>query len=130
MNSWNAVGRLTKDPELTTTSGGTSICTFTIAVDRRVKSEGQSTADFIPCKVFRKTAEFVAKYFSKGKMIVINNAEIQTRSWEDSNKNKHYITEAIGGTVEFAGDKKSDGKKNDAYSDELDNGVDESEMPY
>lgn len=102
MNKWIGTGRLTKDPELKELSGDTKVCNFTVAADRRFKKEGQSDADFIPCIAFNKTAEFINKYFEKGKMIAVDGS-IQTRNWEDNEGKKHYSTEILVDNVEFCG---------------------------
>lgn len=108
MNKVFLMGRLTRDPELRTTSNNVQVATFTIAVDRRFKdSSGQKVADFFPVVAWRQQAEFCAKYFRKGsKMIVIG--EIQTRSWDDQDGKKHSVTEVIADEVEFAESKSSD----------------------
>lgn len=104
MNKVIIMGRLTKDPELKTTSSS-SVCNFTVAVDRRFKSEGQPTADFIPVVTWGKTAEFCSNYFSKGRMIGIVG-RIQTRTWDDTEGKKHYVTEVVGEEAYFADSKK------------------------
>ena len=82
-------GRLTSDPELKTTPQGTSVATFSIAVNRKGKD---AQADFINCQAWRGTAEFISKYFTKGSSICITGS-IQTRTWEDKNGGKRYATE-------------------------------------
>lgn len=99
MNSVNLVGRLTKDPEVKYTNGGTSIARFTVAVDRRFKSEGSPTADFPSVVAFGKTAEFVEKYFHKGQRIGIAG-RLQTGSYEKDGT-KVYTTDVIAEAVEF-----------------------------
>ncbi len=109
MNKVVLIGRLTKDPELRYTSGNNvAVCQFTVAVDRRFKSEGQPTADFIPIVAWRQTAEFVSKYFTKGSRIGILG-QIQTRSYDDSDGKKRYVTEVVADEVEFCDSKRSDG---------------------
>lgn len=106
MNKVILMGRLTKDPELKYTPGNnTAVCQFSIAVDRKFKSEGQPTADFINIVAWRKTAEFVSKYFTKGSKIAVVG-QIQTRSWDDTEGKKHYVTEVIADEVEFCESKK------------------------
>lgn len=100
MNKVILLGRLSKDPELKATTGGTSVCSFTVACDRRFKKEGEQSADFINCVSFGKTAEFIERYFVKGNRIALDG-RIQTRSWED-NGNKRYATEVVVENVEFA----------------------------
>lgn len=109
MNKVVLMGRLTKDPEIRYTAGNnTAVCQFTIAVDRRFKSENQPSADFIPIVAWRQTAEFVSKYFNKGSRIAVVG-QIQTRSWDDTDGKKHYVTEVIADEVEFCESKRQDG---------------------
>lgn len=100
MNKVILMGRLTKDPELRFTTSNTAVCQFSIAVDRKYKSEGQPTADFINIVAWRNTAEFVSKYFNKGSRIAIVG-QIQTRSYEATDGRKVYVTEVIADEVEF-----------------------------
>lgn len=100
MNQVALIGRLTKDIELKYTQSGVAVCQFSIAVDRRFKSEGQPTADFISVVAWKQTAEFVSKYFHKGNRIAIIG-RIQTRSWDDTEGKKHFVTEVIAESVEF-----------------------------
>lgn len=99
------LGRLTADPELRITQSGISVCSFTVAVDRDFTDEsGNRQADFINCVAWRQTAEFVSRYFGKGKMIGVKGA-IQTRNYEDKNGNKRTAVEIKADSVSFAGDK-------------------------
>lgn len=101
MNKWCGVGRLTKDPEIKLTSNQTKFCQFTLAVDRRFKDQnGQRQADFINCLAWRQTAEFIAKYFKKGNRIGVVGS-IQTRSYDDQNGQKRFITEVVVDEAEF-----------------------------
>lgn len=100
MNKVILIGRLTKDPELRYTTSNTAVCQFSIAVDRKYKSEGQPTADFINIVAWRNTAEFVSKYFNKGSRIAIVG-QIQTRNYDDKDGKKVYVTEVIADEVEF-----------------------------
>ena len=96
-------GRLARDPELKTTQSGLSICNFTVACDRRYKTDAgtwDKTADFIPCVAWRGQADLVNQYFSKGDRILVQGS-IQPRSWEDNDGNKRYITEIQVKEVEF-----------------------------
>lgn len=104
LNKVFLMGRLTADPELKQTQSGTSVVSFSIAVDRRFNKDEQKKADFISCVAWRTTAEFVAKYFSKGSMIALVG-ELQTRTWEDQNGQKRYATEVIASEVSFCGSK-------------------------
>ena len=101
MNKVEIIGRLTKDPEVKMTQNQTPFCNFTVAVDRRFKdSNGQRQADFINCVAWRQTAEFIQKYFRKGSRIGICGC-IQTRSYEEDDGRKVFITEVIAEEVEF-----------------------------
>ena len=87
-------GRITADLELKNTSTGVSMCSFSIAVNRRYSKEGEQSVDFINCQAWRQTAEFIAKYFRKGSPICVVGS-IQTRSWTDQNGNKRYATDVL-----------------------------------
>ena len=110
MNQIVLVGRLTADPELRTTNNGTSVTSFTVAVDRSfVRSGEERQTDFIDCVAWRSTADFAAKYFSKGRMAVVSG-RLQIRPWTDKEGNKRYSTEVVVDNMYF-GDSKPDGKK-------------------
>ena len=94
------VGRLTKEPELRTTPSGAKVCQYTLAVNRTRKAEGQPEADFINCVSWNKTAELMNQYLSKGALIGIEG-RIQTRSYDNSNGCKVYVTEVITDSVQF-----------------------------
>ena len=101
MNKVELVGRLTKDPEVKLTSNQTQFCNFTVAVDRRFKdANGQRQADFINCVAWRQTAVFIQKYFRKGNRIGLVGS-IQTRSYDDQNGQKKFITEVVIDEAEF-----------------------------
>lgn len=100
MNRVVLIGRLTKEPEANSTTGGVSVCKFTLAVDRRFKQEGQQQADFIPIVTWRGQADNCAKYLHKGSQIAVCGS-IQTRSYDDKNGNKVYMTEVIAEEVQF-----------------------------
>lgn len=104
MNLVMLIGRLVRDPEIRYTQGdqGTMIASFSLAVDRRYKREGQPTADFINCKAFGKTAEIIEKYCTKGKQIAING-EIQTGSYTNKEGNKVYTTDIIVNQMQLLG---------------------------
>lgn len=111
MNKAILIGRLTRDPELRMTQAGTPVCTFTVAVDRRVRRDensNQPTADFIPIVTWGKTAEFCHQYFAKGRLIGIDG-RIQTRTYEAQDGTKRYVTEVIAENVEFVGSKRDNG---------------------
>lgn len=107
MNSVQLVGRLTADPKTYNANSGGVIVSFTVACDRRYKQEGQPDADFISCKAFVKTGEFVEKYFKKGMKIGLVG-RIQTGSYEKDGT-RIYTTEVIAENVEFVESKNSGG---------------------
>ncbi|MBR2465843.1 MAG: single-stranded DNA-binding protein [Clostridia bacterium] len=105
MASFNKViliGNMTADPELKQTTGGISVCSFSIAVNRRFAKadQGQQSVDFINIVTWRQQAEFVARYFKKGNPILICG-QIQTRSWSDNQGQKRYATEVVADEVSF-----------------------------
>lgn len=109
MNKAILMGRLTRDPEMRTTSGQVSVCTFTLAVDRRFKNQnGERQADFIPVVAWRQQADFCGKYFRKGSRMVVVGS-IQTRNWDDQEGKKHYATEVIADEIYFAESRKGEG---------------------
>lgn len=108
MNKVILLGRMVKDAELKYTPSNVAVASFTVAVDRKFAKQGEEKqADFINVVAWRNTAEFVSKYFTKGQMIALCGS-IQVRNWEDSEGNKHYVTEVIADEVYFAGKKEAD----------------------
>ncbi|MDD4688138.1 MAG: single-stranded DNA-binding protein [Eubacteriales bacterium] len=108
LNKVIIMGRLARDPELKTTASDVSVCSFTVAVDRRFQRSGEERqADFINVVAWRQTAEFVSRYFTKGRMINVVGS-LQTRSYDDANGNKRYVTEVVADEVNFCGDKRND----------------------
>lgn len=108
MNKCVLIGRLTADPELRQTQSGISSCRFTVAVNRKFKNpNGEYDADFISCQAWRQTAEFVSRYFNKGKMIALEGT-LRTGSYQDRNHSDvtHYTTDVFVENVEFCGDSK------------------------
>lgn len=102
------MGRLTRDPELRRTQSGTAVVSFSIACDRDYAAQGaERETDFIDIVAWRGTAEFVDKYFSKGRMIVVAG-RLQIRNWEDKDGNKRRSAEVVADSVYF-GDSKRDG---------------------
>lgn len=101
MNKAFIIGNLTKAPELKTTTNGISVCSFTVAVQRKYKDQnGKRQADFIPVIAWRGLAENCAKYLDKGKKVSVIG-EIQTRSYEAKDGSKRYVTEIIASEIEF-----------------------------
>lgn len=102
------MGRLVADPELKTTQSGNSVCTFRVAVDRSYAPQGEERkADFITVTAWRKTAEFVSKYFQKGSMISVQG-RLETRQYQDKNGNNRTATEVLAAEVGFCGPKAAD----------------------
>ena len=100
-------GRLTADIELKQSTSGLSVCSFNLAVGRKVGKDKEQQTDFINCVAWRNTAEFISRYFKKGSSICIVG-NIQTSTWTDQNNQKRYATEVIVDEVMFV-DSKSDG---------------------
>jgi single-strand DNA-binding protein len=102
------MGRLTAAPELRRTGTGTTVTSFTLAVDRDFKnSGGEKETDFINCVAWRQTGEFVEKFFGKGSMAVVSG-RLQIRTWTDKDGNKHREAEVVADTVYFGESKRSD----------------------
>lgn len=103
------MGRLTRDPELRRTGNGTAVTSFTIAVDRDFKSQNsEKETDFIDIVAWRNTAEFVSKYFSKGRMAVVTG-RLQLRDWTDKEGNKRRTAEVVADAVYFGDSKRQEG---------------------
>lgn len=101
LNKAILVGRLTRDPEIKSTTNGVSVLNFTVAITRRFKdANGERQSDFINCVAFRQTADFIASYFKKGNMISIDGT-IQTRTWDDNEGKRHYVTEIVAENAGF-----------------------------
>ena len=105
MASFNKViliGNMTADPELKQTASGLSVCSFTIAINRRFTKgeQGQQSVDFINIVTWRQSAEFVCRYFKKGNPILICG-QLQTRTWTDNQGQKRYATEVVADEVSF-----------------------------
>ena len=102
------MGRLTRDPELRRTGSGVAVASFTLAVDRDYAAQGQEKeTDFVDIVAWRNTAEFVSKYFTKGRMAVVTG-RLQIRNWQDKEGNKRRSAEVVADNVYF-GDSKRDG---------------------
>ena len=109
------MGRLTRDPELRRTGSGIAVASFTLAVDRDFGSRdgGEKETDFIDIVVWRNTAEFVSKYFTKGRMAVVSG-RLQIRNWNDKDGNKRRSAEVVADNVYF-GDSRRDGDSGSSY---------------
>lgn len=134
MNHAMIIGNLTKDPELKQTPNGISVCTFTVAVQRRHKGrDGERQADFIPVVVWREMADACARYLAKGKKAAICG-EINVRNYEAQDGTKRYVTEIIANQVEFLSPKEeSYAPPAPAAGAPTDSGftpVDDDELPF
>ena len=116
MNKVFLIGRLTRDPELRYTGNNTPVASFTLAVNRPYTSQsGEREADFINIVVWRKQAENVKNYLSQGSQVAIDG-RIQTRSYDDQNGQKRYVTEVVADNVEFIGSRNSSNNSNNMNS--------------
>lgn len=108
LNHITIMGRLTRDPEIRKTGSGTAVANFTLAVDRDYSSKdgGEKETDFIDCVAWKHTADFVSKYFTKGRMAVVSG-RLQVRNWTDKDGNKRRTAEVVAENVYF-GDSKKD----------------------
>ena len=112
LNKIIIMGRLTRDPELRRTGSGTAVTSFSLACDRDFKSQsGEKETDFIEVVAWKNTAEFVSKYFSKGRMAVVEG-RLQIRDWTDKAGNKRTTAEVVADNVYFADSKRSESNDN------------------
>ena len=136
------MGRLTRDPELRRTQSNLAVTSFTLAVDRDFKSQnGEKETDFIDIVAWRATAEFVSKYFTKGRMAVVEG-RLQLRDWTDKNGNKRRSAEVVADSVYFGYSKKTDAAAPsapsaavappvyDGHSEFAEVGADDGELPF
>lgn len=125
INNVVLVGRLTKDPDLKYTGNGTAVATFTLAVNRNFTNQsGEREADFISCVIWRKPAETLANYAKKGVLIGVTG-RIQTRSYDNQQGQKVYVTEVIADNFQLLESKKADSSQNTQGS-----GVSNSQTNY
>lgn len=138
LNHITLMGRLTRDPELRTTQSGINVTSFSLAVERDFKDKqtGEKTTDFIDCVAWRNTADFVSKYFSKGRMAVVSG-RLQIRDWTDDNGNKRRSAEVLVDNAYFGDSKKDDGGQaayappavqENPYAEQT--GDDDGELPF
>ena len=115
LNHITIMGRLTRAPELRRTGSGIAVASFTVAVDRDFggRDGGEKETDFIDCVAWRQTGEFVSKYFTKGRMIVVSG-RLQIRSWTDKDGNKRRTAEVVADNCYF-GDSKRDSEGGSSY---------------
>lgn len=133
LNSVIIMGRLTRDPELRRTQGGTAVTRFTLACDRDFKPQiGEKETDFIDVVVWGKTAEFAANYFTKGRMAIVEG-RLQVRGWQDKDGNKRKTTEVVADRMYFGDSKqeaKQESKKQTAPADDFCEIEDDGDLPF
>lgn len=136
INRFIGVGRLTKDPEFRTTPNGVSVTTFTIAVNRTfTNAQGEREADFINCVTFRKQADNVNKFLTKGSLAGVEG-RIQTRSYENNEGRRIFVTEVVCDSVQFLDTKNNNGNNNRQQTEQtqqenpFDNGNDFPDLPF
>lgn len=116
MNKVFLIGRLTRDPELRYTGNNTAVASFALAVQRNfANQQGEREADFFNITVWRKQAENVKNYLTQGSQVAIEG-RLQTRSYDDANGQKRYVTEVVADNVEFIGSRNSSGNSNNMNS--------------
>ena len=126
------MGRLARDPESRTTQSGVSVCNFTVAVDRDYKNGDEKVTDWIDCVAWRGTAEFVQKFMSKGRMVVVSGS-LQSKKWQDKDGNNRTGWEVQAQNVYFADSKKDSSGQSapstpDVTYDDL--GKDDGDLPF
>ena len=126
MNKFIGIGRLTKDPEVRTTTSGNTVATFTIAIDRFGAKE--KATDFINCVAWNKTAENLANYCGKGSQVAVDGS-VQVRTYEKDGS-KRYITEVIANRVQFLSPKGSNSNTGNTANDWGDTSYTEDEIPF
>ena len=130
LNEIVLMGRLTRDPELRRTGGGTAVTTFTLAVDRDFVETGKEReTDFIDVVAWKGTAEFVAKNFTKGRMAAVKG-RLQIRNWTDKDGNKRRSAEVAADNVYFADSKPSSGGGAPIYAADFPEIDDNSPLPW
>ncbi|MBF8029181.1 single-stranded DNA-binding protein [Staphylococcus capitis] len=136
INRFIGVGRLTKDPEFRTTPNGVSVTTFTIAVNRTfTNAQGEREADFINCVTFRKQADNVNKFLTKGSLAGVEG-RVQTRSYENNEGRRIFVTEVVCDSVQFLDTKNNNGNNNRQQTEQtqqenpFDNGNDFPDLPF
>lgn len=124
LNKIFIMGRLTRDPELRRTQSGTAVTSFSLAVDRDYKSQsGEKETDFIDVVAWRSTAEFVSKYFTKGRMAVVDG-RLQIHDWKDKDGNNRHSAEVVADNIYFGDSRKDTAAPAEPLPEEL-----EEELP-
>ena len=130
INNVILTGRLTKDADLRKTTSGKSVASFSLAVDRGRKVEGQPTADYVPCVAWDKTADLLAQYCHKGSLIGVEG-KIQTRSYEDPNSRKKvYVTEVVINNLTFLETKGQAQQQTEQFNDMPVMDIETDDLPF
>lgn len=108
LNKVILMGRLTRDPEFRQTTSGIAVCRFTVAIDRPYRKDAERQADFISCTAWRQQAEFISRYFTKGKMIIVEGS-LRNNDYTDNNGVKHYSMDVQVDNVSFGESKNASG---------------------
>lgn len=125
------MGRIANELERKQTTNGTSVVQFSLAVERPQQKDKEKQTDFINCVAWRTTAEFICKWFGKGRMIAIEGA-LRTRTYEDKNGTKHYVTEVYADNVSFTGEpkKETSGAGNGYVADDFEEVLSDDGVPF
>lgn len=131
LNHITLMGRLVRDPELRTTQSGVSVCSFTIAVDRDFSGKGEEKlTDFVDVVAWRNTADFVSKYFSKGRMAIVDGS-LQSRKWQDKEGNNRVSWEVLANNIYFGDSKRNDnGQQTQTAQSFTDVAEENGELPF
>lgn len=130
INNVILTGRLTKDADLRKTTSGKSVASFSLAVDRGRKVEGQPTADYVPCVAWDKTADLLVQYCHKGSLIGVEG-KIQTRSYEDPNSRKKvYVTEVVINNLTFLETKGQAQQQTEQFNDMPVMDIEADDLPF
>ncbi len=128
MNKVFLIGRLSRDPELRHTTSGTAVCQINVAISRPVAQGKEPETDFINVTVWNKPAENVARYLSKGRQVAVEG-RIQTRSYDNNEGKKTYVTEVIASNVEFLGSANDTSRRENMVPDDNPFDIDMSQAP-
>lgn len=130
LNKAIIMGHITQDLELKQTPNGVSVLSFTVAVDRNYAKQGEEKqSDFISCVAWKERAEFISKHFGKGRMIAVEG-QLRTRTYEDKNGVKHYVTEVFVDNASFTGEKKAENQPTIGNPDDYEDVLSEGGVPF
>lgn len=130
LNKTILLGRITQDLELKQTPNGVSVLSFTVAVDRNFTKQGEEKqSDFISCVAWKERAEFISRYFGKGRMIAVEG-QLRTRTYEDKHGSKHYVTEVYVDNASFTGEKKAENQSMIGNPDDYEDVLSEDGTPF